>query len=460
VSVEKVSLDEGDVLVVSIPPHPRGIPFHTGDGKYLIRLGSSLRGMSLADLDAIRKEAGVEISANVVPGNWRPMASPVAFEELRNLMKEAGAPDDLLSREDQELLVALGVLTPAGEYTVAGILLTGKPEAMRIHAPFAQWRFFHMTSDTAYDAADDGHDAIPIAVKKLRLLVAPYNPIVTIRGPLVHPEFPRYPLLALRELLINAFVHRDYGQPGATTLKLYPDRLELSNPGGFIGGVTPENILHHPSAPRYPLLFSALTRIRLANAANIGVRRAYRDLLREGKEPPAYVSFGHSVRVTIKGGEPREDFLKLAKEHDDLGVDDLLILHYLMRHREITVRAAAGICQLSQELGHERLTKLVACPKLLEIRKGDGGTYFRLSRHGNDLLMSSLQYSMDKRISMEDARARILAALKERPLRNRDVREITQLDRNRSLELMKSLMREGLVALEGKTRTSLWRRSQ
>ena len=224
--------------------------------------------------------------------------------------------------------------------------------------------------------------------------------------------------------------------------------------------MTPENILHHPSAPRYPLLFGALTRIRLANAANIGVRRAYRDLLREGKEPPAYVSFGHSVRVTIKGGEPREDFLKLAKEHDDLGVDDLLILHYLMRHREITVRAAAGICQLSQELGHERLTKLVAGPKLLEIRKGDGGTYFRLSRHGNDLLMSSLQYSMDKRISMENSRARILAALKERPLRNRDVREITQLDRNRSLELMKSLMREGLVALEGKTRTSLWRRSQ
>ncbi|MCX6375211.1 MAG: ATP-binding protein, partial [Armatimonadetes bacterium] len=93
VSVEKVSLDEGDVLVVSIPPHPRGIPFHTGDGKYLIRLGSSLRGMSLAVLDAIRKEAGVEISANIVPGNWRHMASPVAFEELRNLMKEAGAPD-------------------------------------------------------------------------------------------------------------------------------------------------------------------------------------------------------------------------------------------------------------------------------------------------------------------------------------------------------------------------------
>lgn len=457
VDVQTLDLDEGTVVVVRIPPRPRGIPFNTRDGKYLIRLGDELRGMSLPELDAIRREAGSELTANPIPGTVAELVSASGLEELRSLMREAQASADLHSLGDHDLLSALGVTTPAGELTMAGLLLAGKPEAIRLHAPFARWQFFVMSSDTAYTQAESGFDSIPVALGKVRALISPHNPIRTIPGWLVHPEFPLYPVLALRELLVNAFVHRDYALPGAVTLKLFPDRLELTNPGGLVGGVTPQNILHHPSAPRYPTLFMALSRMRLANAANLGVPRVFRELLSEGKEPPVYWASDRSVSVTVKAQEARAEFLRLLQEHPGLDVDDLLVLHHLTRHRELTTGTAAQICQRPVEVVQERLSLLVVQEKLLESCGRGKGRYFRLSRTAYELLVGSLQYLVDRRLSMENARARILAALKERALSNQELREITQLNRDQVVWLMKSLAKDGMVALEGKKRGSRWR---
>ncbi|MBI4571828.1 MAG: putative DNA binding domain-containing protein [candidate division NC10 bacterium] len=239
ITIEVVPLPEGPVLVVRLPSRPRGVPFHTRDGKYLIRLGDELRGMTLAEIDAIRQEAGMELTASPLPGSAADHISATAMEELRGVMREAGAAPELAKLSDMDLLRSLGVIADDGGLLVAGLLLAGKPEAIHTHLPHAQWQFRRMKSDTEYDHAEDGHECLPLALKRLRDLVAANNPIVTIPGLLVHAEFPRYPSLALRELIVNALAHRDYTIPGAVALKLYPDRLELSNPGGFIGGVTP-----------------------------------------------------------------------------------------------------------------------------------------------------------------------------------------------------------------------------
>jgi ATP-dependent DNA helicase RecG len=457
IAIETVRLPEGPVLVAKIPPRPRGLPVHTRDGKYLIRLGDGLRGMTLPEIDAIRREAGMELSASPIPGKTPDLLSPAGMEELRRLMAEAGASSDLIRLPDPDLLRALGVLRDDGALLTAGLLLAGRPETIRAHLPHAQWQFRRMKSDTEYDQAEDGSECLPIALRRLRELVAANNPIVTIPGWLVHPEFPRYPALALRELLVNALAHRDYEVPGAVMLKLYPDRLELSNPGGFVGGVTPQNILHHPSAPRYPTLFQALARMRLANAANLGVPRVFRDLLTEGKEPPVYWASTHAVRVTVQGQETRREFLELMHRHPDLDVDHLLVLHFLTRHREITVRLAFELCQRPMEGAREILGQLATQWNLLEAGGGAGrGRYYRLSRPAYGLLVGAMKYHVDRRLSAENAKARVLAALADRSLTNAEVREITQLGRNQALWLMKGLAGEGLARLRGRGRGSRW----
>lgn len=63
IELQVVKCPEGTVLAVKIPPRPRGVCFHTRDGKYLIHLGDKLRGMTIAEIDAIRREAAGELTA-------------------------------------------------------------------------------------------------------------------------------------------------------------------------------------------------------------------------------------------------------------------------------------------------------------------------------------------------------------------------------------------------------------
>jgi ATP-dependent DNA helicase RecG len=457
IEIETVTTTDGAVLAIRIPPRPRGVPFHTQTGKYLIRLGEGLRGMTLSEIDTIRREAGIELTASSIIGNPAGMLSASGLEELRRLMTEAGAAADLIRLSDTDLLRSLGVLAGDGSLLLAGLLLAGKPEAIREHLPHARWQFRRMKSDTDYDQAEDGTDCLPIALKRLRELVGANNPFVTIPGVLVHPEFPRYPALALRELIINALAHRDYEVPGAVTIKLYPDRLELSNPGGFVGGVTAQNILHHPSSPRYPAMFQALARMRLANAANLGVPRVFRDLLSEGKEPPSYWNSSQAIRVTITGQEAKREFLELVQNYPGLDVDDLLVIHFLTRHREITARTVAERCQRSMEDAREVLSRLVTQRNILETGGGVGrGRYYRLSRPAYQMLVGSLRYHVDSRLADQNAKARILAALAEGPLANAELREITQLSRNQCFKLMVELRAAGEIEMRGSKRWARW----
>ncbi|MEI7910138.1 MAG: ATP-binding protein [Verrucomicrobiota bacterium] len=453
----RVDHPDGPVLTMRIPPRPRGMVFHTQDGKYLIRLDEGLRGMTLPELDAIRREAGGEITALPILGSWGELVRPAGMEALRELMNEAGAPRDLTALADPDLLRALGLLSADDQLRTAGLLLVGHSDAIRARVPHAQWSFFRMKGDTDYEQAERGNDCLTVSLRRLRELVATDNPIVTIKGDLVHAEFPRYPQIALRELLVNALAHRDFEVPGGVVLKQFRDRIELSNPGAFPADITPENILHHPSTPRYPALFGALARVRLANAANLGVPRAFRDLLSEGKEPPVYSTTGQTVTVTIKGQEATPEFIKLIRQHPDLTVDDLLIVHYLTRHREISTTEAARICQRPLDSTREILARLASRDRLLETGGTTGrGRYHRLSRQACEELGEALAYHLDSRLSRENAKGRVLSALQHGPLSNAQIREITQMSRQQTTRMMESLRSERLIRLEGQKRGSLW----
>ncbi len=120
---------------------------------------------------------------------------------------------------------------------------------------------------------------------------------------------------------MNAFCHADYRIDGPVIVRQYPDMLEIGNPGGFIGGVSPENILHHPPVARNPLLVGALMQLHLVNRSNLGVPRMYKAMLIEGKEVPVIREQGDAVTVLLKAGEfsPPSGFLsrKRAKQGRD-----------------------------------------------------------------------------------------------------------------------------------------------
>ncbi|MBW1739462.1 MAG: AAA family ATPase, partial [Deltaproteobacteria bacterium] len=260
-----------------------------------------------------------------------------------------------------------------------------------------------------------------------------------------HFEIRTYPEIALREALLNAFVHADYRIAGPLLVKQFRERLEISNPGGLPGGITPDNILRHEPVARNPTLVDALTRLRLVNRSNLGVRRMYQALLMEGKEPPVILDEGEAVRVIFRARDLSVSFRLFVAEEADHGriltVEHLLILQYLLRHPEIDTATAARITQQSESSARETLSSMETELGYLE-RGGTGrGTYWILSYDLHSRLSGPGHPDRDRRIDWEAAKTRVLSVLKQR-----------QVNR-----LIHELEKEGQVRMEGHGRGARYR---
>lgn len=242
-------------------------------------------------------------------------------------------------------------------------------------------------------------------------------------------------------------------------LKNYPDKLILTNPGTFIGGITSENILHHPSVARNGHLADLLDKLRLVNRSNLGVPRIYKSLLIEGKEPPQYRQIGEAVELTRMASSLvpafRQFIKKMNQEGIYLDVDHLIVLNYLLRHKEIESYTASIICQRSIEQAREILSQMAYSLDLLQPGGVAKGKYFTLQRKVFENLQSDADYDRDKRLDREVIKVRLLSVLKERELKNEDIRQITNLDRQQVKRIMHELAEDG-VKIGGKGRGSYY----
>ncbi len=448
---ETLNVPEGFGRLLIMQIHPGLPPYTDTAGTGSIRIGKECKPLTGTLRRKISIETGeTDFSAELVAPADPSSLSPTALETLRNQAKAERAPDDLLKLDDLELLSALGLIKKH-QLTRAAILIAGHEEALRRHVPGFNWTFLQMASDTNYSNREDRITAIPFSVQRVEELLLPFNPITTLEQGLFHFEYRIWPEVAIREALMNAFCHADFRIAGPIMVKLYSDRVEISNNGGFIGGITPNNILHHQPAARNPLLVEALTRLRLVNRSNLGVSRMYKALLMEGKEPPMIQEIGESVCVTFLKREMAAAFRVFVAQESrkgrDLGVDTLLILQYLLKHPELETSVAAGMCQRSHGQMREILS---AMEKAGYIEHGGAGRgmYWTVRPELYQQLSESGYPERERRIDWDAAKTRVLSILMNRSkkglpgLGNAEIRQITRYSRHKVLRLMKELADE------------------
>lgn len=119
-----------------------------------------------------------------------------------------------------------------------------------------------------------------------------------------------YPLRVLRELIVNAILHRDYSpqsRGSQVQVELYPDRLVVRNPGGFFGGITGDRLGEQGlSASRNASLATILSDAPSIDGGAIvenrasGIPTVFRELLEAGMEPPIFEADLNRVEVTIR----------------------------------------------------------------------------------------------------------------------------------------------------------------
>jgi ATP-dependent DNA helicase RecG len=360
VTLEEMQVAEGTGRLILVHVHEGRPPYMDTSGRGSIRMGDACQPLTPAIVqDMLARTGESDFTAGSVEGALADLVSAAAMERLRELARAERADPDLLRKEDEALLDALGLMR-SGKLCRAGLLLVGKPEAIAAHFPGYVWTYLKMRSDTDYDDRADGRECLILAVDKIAGSIA--NPIQTVKQQLLHNEFRLYPTIALREGLMNAFGHCDYRIAAPIQVKQFPDRLEISNPGGFIGGVSPENILQHQSVTRNPTLIAALLPVRLVNRAKVGVRRIYKAMLAEGKEPPELFDQRSAVRLVLHAGTLSPAFCKFVEDAASrdvwFDVEHLLIVRSAFENGSIDLATAARITQQSEAKARETLKRL------------------------------------------------------------------------------------------------------
>lgn len=113
-------------------------------------------------------------------------------------------------------------------------------------------------------------------------------------------QLPEYPGPVLREAIVNALVHRDYGLAGATVdITVCDDRVEVRSPGPLPGHITLENmrVEHYGRNPR---IMRVMKTMGFVEEYGEGVDRMYREMEARLMEPPVFEATASSVTVTLR----------------------------------------------------------------------------------------------------------------------------------------------------------------
>jgi ATP-dependent DNA helicase RecG len=354
----------------------------TCDGRYFLRVGDSCQPV-LGD-DVLRL-------ANERPGRpWEAMdsgvpRSAVDADKLAAFVRGVTASDrvkDSVKEKGADALLTHYGLAQDKQLTRLGVLLLGRTADRRAlgTAPVVQAIKYDAQGQKINKWVWDDATLSPVElVDAIWQQVPDFRESYEVAEGLYRRQVPAYDEKVVRELLVNALVHRPYTQQGDIYLNLHPERLEVVNPGRLPLGVTPRNILH-ASRRRNEALARVFHDLGLMEREGSGFDLMYERLLSQGRPAPVPEEGPDWVKVTIERRIAKPEVMRLlaqAEARFQLTQRERITLGVLaqtegMRARELaTVLETEGGDALAVWLGRLLHTGLV-----LTTGKTSGTRYF------------------------------------------------------------------------------------
>ena len=304
ITVQKHSLPGGDVAVMEVLPSD--LPPVRYKGRIWIRVGPSRRGANQQEERVLIEKRTVHQKTfdarpcrgctmdDLVPDLFLVSYLPAAVE--RDVLEE-----NRRSRDEQMASLRFYDLTTDCP-TNAGALLFAKDPLRWIPGSYVQyvrWAGTTMAADPVSDKRFHG-DLLTVLREMQAFLSLPAHSRPVAESAFRERTEADYPPVALRELLLNAIMHRSYESNAPVRLNWFDDRIEVQNPGGLYGMASPENFPRQTDY-RNPVVAGAMATLGYVNAFGRGVIRAQEALRRNGN-PPAEFTFEPShVLATIRG---------------------------------------------------------------------------------------------------------------------------------------------------------------
>lgn len=292
----------------------------TSDGRYFLRVGDSCQPVVGDDVMRLLNERpGIPWEAL---DNLQIPLTSADHQKQADLIKRLRVSDRVKSntkeKSDSELLVHYG-LVDGGWLTNLGILVAGaaRDRARLGTAPMVQAIKYDEQGNKVNKWLWDDYQHSPIElVDAIWREIPDFRESYELPDGLYRQHVPAFDERVVRELLVNALVHRPYTQRGDIYLNLHPDRLEVVNPGRLPFGVTPDNILH-ASRRRNDRLAVLFHDLKMMEKEGTGFDLMYDVQLSQGRPAPETTEGSDSVHVTIRRRIARPEIIGLLKSMDE-----------------------------------------------------------------------------------------------------------------------------------------------
>lgn len=257
--------------------------------------------------------------------------------------------DFVKDKNDEELLSYYQMIDDNGKLTNLGVLWIGKQEqrARLLFSPIVQYIKYDAEDNKVLKYTWDDYRFNPQELlEEIWKTVPDWKESNEVSDGLWRKNIPAYDEKVVRELICNALVHRPYTTRGDIFIKLYPDRMEITNPGLLPLGVTTNNILQK-TVKRNTHLAKVFYDLHLMEAEGSGYDLMYDRLLSAGKGAPMVVEGDDFVEVTI--------YRKI------LDAENLKLLEFVNQNYPLTQknRIALGIVATKQKILSTELSRLL-----------------------------------------------------------------------------------------------------
>ena len=398
----------------------------------------------------------LDFSAQPVPGAGYQDLDPLERERLRRIILSYNGEKYLLELPDDELDKALQLVVTVGDQlvpTYTGMLLIGKQEKLREYMPTAESAFL-MMNGTEVSTNETFYLPLLSAIERLLDFVNVRNPEQEMEMGMYRISIPEFDKRAVREAVINAFSHRDYTRLGRVLVRMDADGLTITNPGGFIEGVTIQNILNVEPHGRNPVLADALKRIGLAERSGRGVDRIYEGSLRYGRDLPDYSETSStSVTLFIPRGMPDKHLVALISEQQQrtgvpVPLNALLALNLLRQARRITAAEISKEAHIPESKMRAALEYLTETGLIEAIGTGRGRAYILSAKSYKDPVKYVRQTDIDQ---LRYPELVVKLAKQKGSISRKDVIELLHVSPPQAYRLLKKMVEDQKLIRQGNT---------
>lgn len=304
VLIERLPLDGAEIAVMQVLPHPA--PPVELNREVWVRTGAGVERATPAHEQQLierRRARDLPFDASPLYGARLTDIDLTRFRE--GYLPQAVSRQVLAENHRSELhqLMALRMVAPEAPDHPTALAVLLFADAPSFFIPGAYVDFIRFSGTTLADPIRDQRRFDGPLPDVLRLLEQKIELHIEQRVDLsadLETRRPDYPLVALRELVRNAVMHRDYAHSNAPVrVRWFDDRIEIDNPGGPYGQVTRENFGQGVTDYRNPNLAAALVHLRFVQRFGVGLEIARKKLEDNGNPPPEYLPEAGRVLVRL-----------------------------------------------------------------------------------------------------------------------------------------------------------------